>query len=361
MKDLGVISRKSKISLGILTKDASGGPLNIDFPVVAKVSKISADGVTDVDSVTLKTLNNGIFHNEEYALPESLENGAYEITYTVSINGEIFYQKESFAVEEIAPIADTNDQEDGKDYADKPEYILPPDFQLPAEISVEGNTVRIVPSSDMKPNHNYRIIVTKDVRSTDQQYVEDNYEMHFTSKYSPLYATPLEVRSILKDVFHYYELKDIYEAIRDAGQKAHQMLRMTASASQTGFELIAENEDAFFPAMKYSAYQAANQLLSQLIIRLMYSRDEDGTVIRDSADSSYSLGDFQVSNKSSQSEATSNGEPPETAVIKRLIEANERELKFWTDALMGRNARGYTSPLAVTSRGGVTAPESRDI
>lgn len=371
MKELGVLPRKAKISLEILTKDAMGEPLDIDSPVVAKINKQSADGVEEVDSVTLKTLNNGVSHAEEYVLSNSLALGPYEIDYEVVIDGKEHHRTELFILEEEVTQDDplTENEEDEKEkYADKAGYIMPPEFQVESELEVKGNTVEITLSSDFKPNHSYHLIVTEDVKTLGGEVkLDSNYEMHFTSEYSPLYATPLEVRSILKDVFHYYNLKDIYEAIRDAGQKAHQMLRLPANASQAGFQLIQENDDSYFPAMKYSSYQAANQLLNQLIIKLLYtSKSEDGStsiIDREGSDDSFVLGDFQVSKKSDQQggQSTQNGEPPETAVLKRLVAANEIELKFWQDALMGRNARGYASPISATSRGGVTAPGSRDI
>lgn len=359
MKNLGALTRNTKISLGILTKDEAGEPLNIDRPVIAKINKLNADGLEEVDSVTLKAVKD--YHGGEYVLPSELDNGRYEILYEVVAEGETFYQKEYFTLIEEPPVIGLNESEE--DYADRAEYILPPEFQVPAELKVEGHVVTIIPHDELKPNHNYRIVVTKNVQSQNQENLDDDYEVHFTTEYMPLYATPLEIRSIVRDVFQYFELQDIYEAIRNAGQKAHQLLRMSANPNQSDFELIGEDDDTYFPATKFVVHQAANQLLNQLIIKLMYAVDEESgnPFIRDDSGISYALGDFQVKKSDEKSETTTSGEPPELVTIKQLIEHNEEEIKFWQDALLGRNARGYASPTSVTSRGGVVSPESRDI
>lgn len=368
LKEIGVLDRDSSIILEILTKDAMDTPLDIDHPVTARIDLLSADGVKTIDNVTLNTADNGYVHQLEYPLSD-LEEGTYEVTYIVSVDGVIHEHKETFKVIDqnppVIPDVDPNDAEGDVDYAELAKYVLPPEFQVDAEIEVEGNKVHLQLSEELEPNHKYTVIITDDVRSLESQSkLDGTYNTYFTSAYEPLYASPLEVKSILKDIFFYFSLADIYEAIRDAGQKAHQLLRIPASAQESGFAPIAANDSNLFPAQKFSVYQASIQLLNQLIIKIIYANeattDDEIVSAVDNSTDSFSLGDFQVSKNGNIGDDKSK-EPVEVAVLERLIEANQSELQFWTDALMGRNARRYANPMAATNRGGVTAPESRDI
>ncbi|WP_038246672.1 Ig-like domain-containing domain [Virgibacillus salexigens] len=375
MKNIGEIASNSTILLEIVTKDTGDNVLSVDQPVTAIIQRGIGDSAVVVDSVTLNTLNNGYSYQYEYKL-NGLSEDVYFIIYKVLVNGNSYEETEMFSVKnniivntfESSANMESSETDQTEPYAKNTKYVLPFDFQISTTLKVEENKVHITLDEGLKPNHTYIIYVTNQIQSVNTgEKLGGNYALNFSSSYSPLYASPLEVKSILKDIFFYFKMEDIYIALRNAGQKVHQLLRMTASANLTGFQLLTERDNTFFPASKYSVYQAANQLLNQLIIKMIYTReeDDDSTTITsvEGSNDSFVLGDFEVTKKSTESTGSSSGsdEPPEVIVLQRLIKENEQELKFWKDALMGRNARGYSNPISATSRGGVQAPESRDI
>lgn len=370
MKNIGAIPQNSTILLEIITKDRAGNPLSVDYPVTAKIERQSADGLQVLDNVTLITAGNVGIHQKEYKLPASTPAGEYIITYHVSVQGKSIQKREKFVIADFSPmqaISLDSSEETEDTYGEHPAFVMPPDFQTPVELEVEGEKVHLQLNEGVKRNSTYQVIITDELKSISGSSLGELTQIEFTSAYAPLYATPLEVRSVLKDIFFYFQVKDIYEAIRDAGQKVHQLLRLPANADEAGFALLQSNEDTYFPAKKVSIYQASNQLINQLIIKMLYPNDASGEdnsgVVIDTSTDSFVLGDFQVTKKGSAEESfgSSSGEPVQITALQRLIEANEKELKFWTDALLGRNARGYSSPISATSRGSVTVPGSRDI
>ncbi|RHW31989.1 Ig-like domain-containing protein [Oceanobacillus profundus] len=368
MKDLGVLNSDSTILLEILTKDASGNAIDMDQPVIARIERQNGDGVVAVDSVTLNTSEDRLIHSYSYALSSSLEKGKYYITYQVSINNQVYHKVETFQIQE-AVTEEIVDNSDSVSYGDKLKHVMPSDFQTPSTLEVDGKKLIIRLEEPLNMNHTYQVIITDELVSEQSQSpIDGTYGIHFTSEYSPIYATPLEVKSILKNVFFYFEIEEVYQALRNAAQKAHQLLRMAADPNETEFELIETDESTYFPAGKFTAYQASIQLLNQLVIKMVYANsqdyldNDDVSIIQEGVDS-FTLGDLTVSKKSSTSDSSTSveEEPLEVSVIQRLIRSYQEELKFWTDALMGRNARGYANAITATSKGSVTVPGSRDI
>lgn len=369
MQNIGDITSKSSIMLETMISTAEGSPIVLDKPVSAVISALQGDSVLEVDNVKLELMDDKITHKYMYT-PNLLRDGDYKITYQFSYNNKEYKKEEQFTfIESLLPRVQTLTKEEvtqTESYGDNLSDDYLPAFQEDSELKVNGNKIEITPTEDIDKNHYYIVAVTDQVASIDGDKITEGKEIHFTSEYSPLYATPLEVRSLLKGIYKYFKLSDVYVAIRDAGQKAHQLLRIEPNASSRGFSLIDSKDENYFPAIKYSSHEAAYQLLNQLMIYMIYP-DDDSNGLDDESSTSvisggFTLGDFSVSGESggTTSQGSAN-ELPEIKTIKRIADALSVDLKYWQDALMGLNARGYAKATYATSRGGVQAPESRDI
>lgn len=357
MKYIGEIAKNSSILLEIVIKDEDNNLIELDNPVEASINKLNSDGVTNIDNVILNTL--GDVYQYQYSLSD-FEEGMYEVVYKIDIDGKIIEEKETFYVKENE---ETKEVEDEEAYGDKLDFVLPHEFQTESEIEVYENEIHITIPEGFQPNQLYTVIVNKNIESISGIKLDEPVAISFSTEYMPLYATPLEIKSLMKDTFFYFEIKDVYEAIRDASQKAHQMLRMAIDPNSQDFELIEQDSEQYYPATKYVAYQAAIQLLNKLIVKIIYDKENSSSSLlnADVLTGGFTLGDFSVTQKDGDTKNVKAEELPEISVVKELIESNEKELKFWQDAMMGRNARGYASPLSAISRGAVINPESRDI
>ncbi len=357
MRYVGDISNNSSILLEILTYDSKNNPVTVDTPIEAHISKQNEDGLTNVSNVILNKVEK-CQHQYLYDLSE-LKEGMHFIDYTISINGNVVEKREGFFISNTKKesIIDNPDEE----YGDKPKYIISSDFQESAEIEVNEEEVIIHLDETEKSNCSYSLVITDAVKAIDGSRIKENTVVSYTTSYTPLYAEPLEVKSLLKDVFFYFSIESIYDALRSGGQRAHQLLRMPADANHPDFELIEEDDDILFPASKFSSHYAALKLLNQLVIKIVYAEDENESIIgKDETLGGFALGDFSVSGGSS-AEKVKAEDLPEITVVKELIAFMESELKFWQDALMGRNARGYAAPVSASNRGDAAVPESREI
>jgi len=91
----------------------------------------------------------------------------------------------------------------------------------------------------------------------------------------------------------------------------------------------------------------------------------DGTGMMSQSGGSIKLGDFSVEDTSKSESGLgggSNAKKEETPLekLKVLIREVEKEIKFWQDAMMGHNRRGYAKPISGSYRSGAGSPEGRD-
>jgi hypothetical protein len=393
MSYLGEYSKNSKILLELLTKDELGQPISADTTPTAVIEFFDGNGMQIVSSVILIEISPGRYV-ESVIIPETWLNGDYYVTYSSVIEGSVQTQRERFAVRPTeasvlrseqqlldikaaiqnlsipsAPDTGTGGGTGGSGGGSTPteEYVYIPtqEFQMAATVKVEGNKVIITPSEPLKLNYNYTVVVDKMVKSTSGALVGKTQAFKFSSAYSPLYATPIEVASVLRQLYPLFKAEEIFLAIRDAGQKAHQLQGITADANNTSFRLLDDRETNYFATIKYVTYEAAYNLLNSLMMKVVNMTDgvgggDDSTI--SFGDGGFKLGDFEVSGGSTSSGGTtgnSSASKPMT-IISTALGSVEKQLKYWMDAMMSRNARGYAKPITAQTRvNGIEAPADR--
>lgn len=240
-------------------------------------------------------------------------------------------------------------------------FIPPSDFQIESEMEVEGNKIIISLQSPLKYNHTYSAVVTDKVKSLSGKTLPQTEVLTFSSEYRPLYAHPLELRSVIKDLYTYFSLDDLYASIRDASQKAHQLQGMESNPNSTRFQIIQENAASYFPTTKFVVYEASRSLISSFLANNLYRKSDRGQEDVFSTDMDMTLGDFSVKGFSEESSGNASGANQDKLVdlASGIVEEIERNLKFWQDAMMGRNGRGYASPISAAIRSAVEAPAER--
>ncbi|MCD7910962.1 hypothetical protein KC480_05410 [Bacillus velezensis] len=370
MNYIGEFQKNSKILLELLTKDEENHPIAIDNPPVAVIEHNGQNGVVEVDSVTLDTIGDEYKYTKEYTIPSHWEYGDYVITYKVVIGGIEHQTQESFT---IAPYQSNDTGSDNFNPAEEAiseadDYILSSDFQSSTSVTVTDNRIEITLSEEAKYNYSYSLILDKGIKSISGKSLETTKVLSFTSEYKPLYATPLEVKSVLRSIYKYFSAHDIYKSIRDAGQKARQLRgESTVDANNSRYREIRATDTTLFATQRYTVYEASRLLLTKLIVRILNSTDPEeidaGSGIIDKAGGSFKLGDFSISNGTSASSSlTSVTDNEESALekLQSLLEENEKELKFWRDAMLGHNRRGYATPSSASFRSDGGSPEGRD-
>jgi hypothetical protein len=230
--------------------------------------------------------------------------------------------------------------------------------------NIPFRTILLKPRQQLKMNRNY-YVVTDGVASQSGLSARVAEQTVFSSVYAPLYAEPSELRPIMKAMFAAFPIADMYVALRDAGIKAHQMRGLTQDANDSRYRPVLDRDTVYYPLTRFVAYEAARVLLSRLMMQLVNQQglgdgDNNGGLI---TGDNITLGDFSVGSKSggsgSGTTGTSNTSP--ATLIKTALDAVSSDLKFWTDAMMGRNARGYTTPVSASFRTGAGSPPDRGI
>ncbi len=359
MTYIGEFQKDSKILLELLTK-GEGNDSNIaDFPPVAEIEHVSEHGTIKLDSVTLDATEDAFIFTKVYSIPEDWNPGEYRITYHVTIDGVAYSTSDTFTIIEAEePISDDEEAEEDIDYND-----FESDYQLPSSIKVDGNKLIVTLDSPSLYNHTYRVVVGRGIKSVSGHSLSSKSTLTFTSEYKPLLSDPLEVVSILKGISKYFKQHDIYSAIRDAGQKALQLKGQIADANHSRYRELRANDATLFPTQKFVAYEAARMLMTSLMIQILNGSDDDeGSVgLISELSGSVKLGDFSISNGSSDGSG-SGGSKEESPLqkLQTLIETTEKEIKFWMDAMMGHNRRGYAKPVSGSFRSDAGLPEGRD-
>lgn len=392
MNYIGEFSKNSTILLELLTKDELDQPLRVDNNPQATIEYYDENGITIVENVTLNTMENDGEYSYTLEIPYDWKYGTYLVTYSVSIDGEEYTTQETFQVSETKVLLEQNKdmgfrildlldggqetspevQTDETPLGESGQYIYPPDFQVECDLIPTENGVILRPKSALQYNYSFMVVLGKEISSiaevqavftsesteTSVKMLNEDKYFTFTSEYKPLYATPLEVRSVLKEFFTSFKLHDIYVALRDAGEKAHQYLGEIADANNSRFELVDDRDDAYFPLTKYVLYEASRTLLTNLLIKMLNGSESDGVFVQGSG-SSIKLGDFSVDTKQSGGSGT-NENSSKMNILNAYLNQVESELKFWQDSMLGRNKRGYATPISAITRSSVAAPESRD-
>ena len=142
-------------------------------------------------------------YSSEYTIPENWDSGEYIFTYQTIIKGKTYTKKEQFTV-----VSDSvsgfdislksssqsdNEMPNNIVVSDGDDYVLSPEFQVPTDISVEGDKVEITFKEAPKYNHTYQVVFGDGIKSVSGSSLGGMKISTFTSKYEPIFATPLEV------------------------------------------------------------------------------------------------------------------------------------------------------------------------
>ncbi|MEB2276908.1 Ig-like domain-containing protein [Bacillus sp. ILBB4] len=378
MNYIGEFQKNSTILLELLAKDEENHPIPIDNPPTAVIEHTSRNGLQEVDSVKLKTMENSSTHGFEYKIPSHFDDGEYVITYKAVIDEIEYSTQEMFRITEskdylseanlFKSLDITAIEEDFEEPITVAEgYILPADFAIASKTEVKDNKIIITLTDTLKYNYTYRVVLDKNIKSLSGATLGSVKTLTFTSEYKPLFATPLEVQSILRSTYNYFTPHDVYEAIRNAGQKAMTMLGNNADANNSRYRDMRATDTALFPTQKYVAYEAARSLMTALMVRILNGASEDdgtGTGMINESGGTVQLGDFMVQDKSSTSSgisgSSSSTEESPLKKLQALIQQVEKEQKFWLDQMMGRTKRGFASPVSGSFRTAAGSPEGRD-
>lgn len=373
MNYIGEFQKDSTILLELLTKDEENQPIPTDYPPTARIEQYDRNGIVEVDNVTLETMEDGSRHAKNYEIPDTFQYGDYWITYSVSIDGIIYTSQESFTLKEAitTPTVPVEDEIVEEPVKSAEGYIMPPEFQSTSIIEVVGNQIIITMSDNALYNRTHQVVLGNGIKSVSGNKLTSAKTITYTTAYGPLLATPLEVSSILRSMYKYFTPHDIYLAIRNASQRIYQMKVLTPDMNSSRFRAIRETDTTYFATTKFATYEAARMLLAKLIIRILNGADETGDDptggggLIDDMGGSMTLGDFSVTDSSSTNTAfgsTADTKEEETPLekLQAFMAQVEKEMRFWQDAMMGQNGRGYAKPVSSSFRTAAGSPTGRD-
>ncbi|GAK42044.1 hypothetical protein TCA2_4536 [Paenibacillus sp. TCA20] len=211
----------------------------------------------------------------------------------------------------------------------------------------------VKPVDSILLNHNYTVVVDG-VKNADGDALEEPSVSVISTEFSPLYAKPVELRPLLRQLMSYFTVYELYVALRDAGQKAHQLQDMIIDANNNRYDLLEERDTSYYPTQKFVVYEAAINLLSSLLVTVMDQQNigNPNETISVNGGDEVQLGDFRIVPGGSSS-TTSSGNSSATVpinLIKQTLETLSGDHKFWMDAMMGRNKRGYATPVSASMK-----------
>lgn len=369
--------RNSSILLEFRPYTEENIQIPLDSAPTAVFNYIVPGGSLGIQNVILDPSVTGSYE-KLFVIPDHWLYGEYVISYSFISNGVKSVIDKPFLLE------NKEDKEDDEvffaqeilDEIWAEEYIPSHHQQVDAKTEVSGHEIRITLVGNALYNHDYKVVLDG-LRSESGSVLQKQVISTYQSEYGPLYATPNDVHSVLKGLYKFYSIKEIYIALRDAGQKAMQMLRQQADMNNTRYRAYSDRNENYFALTKFVVYEAASILLLDLYNKFLAANGIPGYLEEDAENedpltkllgSGFTLGDFEVSgigkNNNGTGDATS-GDITDIAdsFIKKLryvLEGVRKELKFWQDAMMSRNARGYTSSSTTAFKSSVVSPESRE-
>jgi hypothetical protein len=363
------ITRNRKIHLEFIAFNRTNHPIALDRPPEVTIKRKNPNGLQLIDNVKLNVMKN-LSYSTDYNT-RKLSAGSYFLIYQGFYHQKKISKTDSVSIVEPAVKVLETESEDNAETSstDLTKAILPPDYQIETQKVIKNQQITITPITKLNYNTDYVIVLGSSIQSENGDSLEQTKTIQFSSEFCPLYAEPNELKNPLGVFFNLFKQKALYIELRNASQKAHQLIGRTPDPNNTSFQLLTELDTQYFPTTKFVIYEAAIHLLNQLLFILIskqenISSDPDTGEIIDTSDlAKFTLGDLSVE---SQSTSDGNGNSNSSSQINyvnlintMLADAN-RNLLFWQDALLNRNARGYSSPLSAVTRSGTTAPTSRD-
>ncbi|SFJ62157.1 hypothetical protein SAMN02799624_05211 [Paenibacillus sp. UNC496MF] len=205
-------------------------------------------------------------------------------------------------------------------------------------------------------NTTYTVVAQKSIKSESGLSLGDTARQTFTSQYGPLFGDQaIEVHGIMKSLYEYFTIHEVYAALRDAGQKAYILLNMFPDVNNARFRELLDSRIEYFGVTRYVPYEAAKMLLGTLYIRLSEKMNLGDPTVAIANESTATLGDLTIQEKTDPQVIGSGV----LKVIQNMMSEVERECKYWMDHLMNRDRRGYTTPLSASFRKNTATPDDR--
>lgn len=364
--------RNSSILLEFQALTDESLEIPLDSSPSATIKYVKSGGRNTLQSVILEPSAPNLY-TAEFTVPSTWLYGDYIITYK--------YISEGLEYERDVPfvLSNVQDLEEDQAFFSKQlldniwadEYIPSYHQQVASTVEVSGHEIRITLTGNPSYNYDYTVILDG-VKSVSGKEITKQIVSTYQAEYKPLFSTPNDVRSVLKGLYPFFEIKEVYVALRDAGQKALQMLRQNTDPNNSRYREYSERNENFFALTKFVVYEASYNLLLDLYNKFLAAKgipgvsdgsEEENPLIQ-MLGKGFSLGDFSVSDMDG-----GKLDPEEEAAVtddfvkklRYILTYINQELKFWRDAMMSRNARGYTNPTTATYKSDVASPESRDI
>lgn len=367
MNYLGEYQKESTILLELLILDENEQGIHADSSPVAIFEYVDANGRIAVGNVTLDTAMNSVSYEKYFPIPVDFRYGEYIISYNAIVNGIPFQKQDRFYLSNSSELKD-DQYEFAKNLIEDLEndVYLPSHYeQIPTTVMVNGHELQITLDDKVLFNHNYKVIIDG-LLSTSGKSLPSNV-LDYRSLYKPLFSTPSEVQSTLRGLFKYFDIVDVYVAIRDSSQKGLQYLAQNPDPNNTRYREYTDRNAQYFGLTKYVLYEACLILLNQMIAKLFQSSNAlpgEGENVSSIAGAEISLGDFSFKDSSGSSGSGSSSSSSETdeflKKVNPLILNLTAERKFWLDSMMNRNRRGYANAVTAAVRSDAGSPESRD-
>lgn len=373
MEEMLSYRRNSSVLLEFRPFDEENVEIPLDSPPTVGFYYTDSIGSLGVGSVILEPSVTGAYE-KLFVIPDHWLYGRYRMEYTYLRDGESYTKASYFLLENEEDLKEdeTFFTQQILDELWAEEYIPSHHQQVAATTEVSGHEIRITLQGNPLYNYDYRVILDG-IKSVEGKVLTKQVVSTYQSEYGPLFSTPNDVHSVLKGLYKFYEIKEVYVALRDAGQKALTMLRQIADINNSRYRPYSDRNQNYFSLTKYVLYEASYNLLLDLYNKFLAANGVPGYLeeveeedpLAKILGSGFTLGDFTISGIGSGAGDNEDGEIVDIvdSFIKKLkyvLDGIRKELKFWQDSMMSRNARGYTSPAVPVYKGSVTSPESRE-
>lgn len=224
------------------------------------------------------------------------------------------------------------------------------------EAGVRAKKLTFMPTEGFAYNRTYTVVLQDKIVSVSGKQLDEEKRITFTSQYGPLFGEQVsEVHNILKGLFVHFSIHEIYVALRDAGQKAYILLKMTPDINSARFRELLDTRTEYFGVTRYVPYEAARILLGALYIRMSEKLNLGDPNSPFVSESQTELGDLNIREKTGDNYI---GNSILTTINTMLAEV-ERQLKYWQDHVMERDRRSYASPITASFRTGNGSPAER--
>lgn len=228
------------------------------------------------------------------------------------------------------------------------------DESIPFTFEVENGELVIRPVEPLEPNHTYTVYVGPETLLVEGDALGIWVQTMFDTKTTPLYVTLGEVKRELGPLGKMTAERELLSTIRQAGLKAHQLQRLSANVyDSSNFEMVEEDADNYYATTRFVLFETLSQIGNGLYADMVFGGDALGK-----NSGSYMIGDLQV--QGSRDDGAGETEQMGKLLGNRL-RTWERDLVYWRDAMLNRNARGYARSQNAAYRSGAGSPVERTV